>query len=416
MEKLSSWFKYYFGAFFSHERSKECEWRNGANTALSMLLAFVLLMGGLIAGYRLSFGHIYGRAEEFKSFAYGVFDVLDAEIKDGEMTSQCLINTYDNQADAAYAENGYNLIADFRDTRKMYDDFTVICSSESRPEISYEDYLNEPAHIQRDYTTFRAQYSGNILDVTEKYDDYHAYLTSVTQKESASYKEAVAEAFSKLEAEKPADYYEQVYLLYVDTYYPELVISENNAQAPTLHGYYYNKIANDKDGEFIALFKDICYISFVSDGNLVFYVGDYSQMSDMSINGNDAADMLIRAAFNSTAQTDFMMYGVNLFGIFAIIIAIWIILTVVFALISRKREIEETRRFGSASLLVGTYMWFSAVIGSVFAIVGSFFMSQSAAFYLTCVVFVAAFIVRSIVFLSHQSKSIKNAPSEIGER
>ncbi len=412
MEKLTNWLKYFFGSFFSHERSRECEWRSVANVALSMLLSFLILLLGLNSGHIVAFGFLYDSADAFKDFAYSSFNEIDAEIADGKMYSDRLINTYDNDDDAIYSKNGYDLIVDFRDTREIYDDFTVICSSEDRPEISYEIYLGEPAHIQRDYTDFRAQYSGRILDVGAKYEEYHAYLVSVTDEGSASYEEAVAEAFAKLEAEMPDDYYEQIYLLYVDTYYPELSLSEYGATAPTLHGYYYNKVASDTDGKFIALFKDTCYISLESVGGISLFVGDYSTLADTALEGEKAVDEFIKAAFETSYGVDFLMYGINLFGIYAVVILLWIIFMVIYRFISKRLNIQVTDRFGPAGLMVGSYLWFSAVIAALVAFVTSFFASQGAVFYLTAVVFILAFVIRSIVFISKEAINAKDNPPE----
>ncbi len=413
MEKLKNWLKYFFGAFFSHERSKDCEWRSTANTALSMLLAFVILLGSLIFSYNASFGTVYKNAEEFRDFAYSSFDGINAKITDGKMLSDKFINTYDNEFDAVYIKDGYQLICDTRDTRAIFDDFTVMCVSETRPEITYDEYLIQPAYIQADYTTFRAKYSGKILDVEANYEKYHSYLVSVTENENSPiYKKAVAEAFNKLEENKPSDYHNQIYLLYVDTYYPELALAEYNAKAPTLHGYYYHKIASDNNGKFIAILRDNCYISFMSRGTLVFYVGDYAELESCEITDSGAVDAFVHATFESTSQTNLIMYTVNLFGMFAIVLVIWIVLLVIFRIISRKLKIRATSRFGAAGLLVGSYILISSVIGAIIAFVASFFTTQGAAFYLATVSFILAFIIRSIVFLVKEAIYVNNNPSE----
>ena len=61
---MVNWLKYYFLGFFSNGLSKEGAKRSGFNLLLNILLAFILLCGGFVAGYAASFPVFYSKAEE----------------------------------------------------------------------------------------------------------------------------------------------------------------------------------------------------------------------------------------------------------------------------------------------------------------------------------------------------------------
>ena len=219
---MKSWLKYFFGGFWSNSRSQECRWRSLGNTALGALLSFLFLVCGLTWGYQASFRPTYQRAEEFRQFLYSTMDTIDFTVTDGVATGESRINTYKAE------QGGYQLIVDLRDTRSIYDEFTLSCSTEDGQTISYESYLAQPAHVQKAYTTFTVTYSGKELNLEEKCPEYLAYLQEVSDPQSVLYHAETAQALKKLEEEKPADFYEQVYLMYVSRYYPKLETAEFN--------------------------------------------------------------------------------------------------------------------------------------------------------------------------------------------
>ncbi len=393
---MIDWLKYFFGGFLSNERSRQCQWRSLGNTALGALLAFAVLVCGLTWGYQASFGTIYRGAGEFHSFLYRTLEEADFTVTDGIATGSTRINTYES------GQEGYQLIIDLRDTEHLYDDFTLLCRSETRGEIPYEEYLAQPAQVQQDYTEFAVAYSGKELDLQAGYEAWHGYLKAATaDTQSALYKKEVAEAFEKLEQEKPQDYYEQLYLLYVQAYYPALNLREYGAKAPTIHGYYFEKIAGDAEGKLLALFRDGCYVGFQSGSRGIFFVGDYDGISKLEP-GQEGADALMHAAFRSGSQTDYMMYIVNVFGLlFAVIIA-WLVLAVLVWLVSKKRRLEATRMFGGAAQLVGSYLLGSSVVAAAIAFATSFLLSQGTVYYLSAAVLILTLGVRTLMFLFSQ--------------
>lgn len=395
---MISWLKYFFGGFLSNDRSRECQWRSLGNTALAALLSFVLLVCGLTWGYQASFDMTYQKAETFRQFLSETMDTVDVTITDGFATGESLIDTYKTQ------QEGYRLIVDMRDTRKIYDDFTLWCSTESGETISYESYLAQPAYVQKEYTDFTVSYSGEAVNLEEKCPEYLAYLQTVTDPESLLYDRETAEALDSLEAEKPEDYYEQVYLLYVGAYYPELETVEYNTKAPTVHGYYLDLLSGDRTGKFLCLLQDKCYVGFESGAIRVIYAGDYSKLQNWS-SGTSDVDTLIYSTFQSGSQTDYLMYAVNIFGGFFLIILLWLLLMIAVRGICRAKGYEAAGTFGSAAQLVGSFLLWSGGIATVAGFVLSFLLDQTLVYYSAIGIMALIMIVRTAVFVANQTPS-----------
>ena len=393
---MKSWLKYFFGGFWSNRRSRECQWRSLGNTALGALLSFLLLVCGLTWGYQASFWPTYQRAEEFRQFLYSTMDTIDFMVTDGVATGESRINTYKAE------QGGYQLIVDLRDTRSIYDEFTLSCTAENGQTISYESYLAQPAHVQKEYTDFAVTYSGKELNLIEKCPEYLAYLQTISDPQSLLYDEETAKNLQKLEEEKPEDYYEQVYLLYVGAYYPKLETAEFNTKAPTIHGYYLNLLSQDTEGKFLCLLKDNCYVGFHSGGMQVIYTGNYSKIQSME-DGAAGADALIYKSFQSNGQTDYLMYTVNIFGGFFLIIVLWLLMMIIVRIICRIKRYEAAATFGAAAQLVGSFLLWSGGIAALCGFILSFLLDQALVYYGTIGIMALVLVIRTIVFVAKQN-------------
>lgn len=393
---MKSWLKYFFGGFWSNRRSQECQWRSLGNTALGALLSFLLLVCGLTWGYQASFRPTYQRAEEFRQFLYSTMDTIDFAVTDGIATGKTRINTYEA------GQKCYQLIVDLRDIRHIYDDFVLTCTTEDGKTIAYESYLAQPAHVQKEYTDFAVTYSGKELNLTEKCPEYLAYLQTVSDPQSLLYDEETAKNLQKLEAEKPEDYYEQVYLLYVSSYYPKLETAEFNAKAPTIHGYYLNLLSQDTEGKFLCLLKDTCYVGFQSGGMQVIYTGNYSKIQNMEA-GAAGADTLIYKSFQSNGQTDYLMYAVNVFGGFFLIVVLWLLMMIALRIVCRIKRYEAAATFGSAAQLVGSFLLWSGGIAALCGFILSFLLDQALVFYGTIGIMALVLAIRTVVFVAKQT-------------
>ncbi len=393
---MKSWFQYFFGGFWSNSRSQQCQWRSLGNTALGALLSFLLLVCGLTWGYQASFRPTYQRAEEFRQFLYSAMDTVDFTVTDGVATCTTRINTYEA------GQTGYQLIVDLRDTRSIYDEFTLSCTADNGQTISYESYLAQPAHVQKEYTDFTVSYSGKELNLTEKCPEYLAYLQTISDPQSLLYNEETAKSLKKLEEEKNEDYYEQVYLLYVSSYYPKLEIAEFNTKAPTIHGYYLNLLSQDTEGKFLCLLKDNCYVGFHSGGMQVIYTGNYSKIQSMEA-GAAGADSLIYQSFRSNGQMDYMMYAVNIFGGFFLIIVLWLLMMIVVRMVCHIKRYEAAATFGGAAQLVGSFLLWSGGIAALVGFILSFLLDQALVYYGTIGIMALVMVIRTIVFVANQT-------------
>lgn len=393
---MKSWLSYFFGGFWSNCRSRECQWRSLGNTALGALLSFLFLVCGLTWGYQASFGFTYQRAEEFRQFLYSTMDTIDYTVTDGVATGESRINTYEA------GQEGYRLIVDLRDARSIYDAFTLSCTAENGQTISYESYLAQPAHVQKAYTKFTVHYSGKELNLAEKCPEYLAYLQTVSDPQSLLYNEEVAKNLKKLEEEKPEDYYEQVYLLYVSSYYPKLETAEFNTKAPTIHGYYLNLLSQDTEGKFLCLLKDNCYVGFQSGSMQVIYTGNYSNIQSMEA-GAEGADTLIYKSFQSNGQTDYLMYTVNIFGGFFLIIVLWLLMMIALRIVCRIKRYEAAATFGGAAQLVGSFLLWSGGIAALCGFILSFLLDQALVYYGAIGIMALVMVIRTIVFVANQT-------------
>ena len=393
---MKSWLKYFFGGFWSNRRSQECQWRSLGNTALGALLSFLFLVCGLTWGYQASFRSTYQRAEEFRQFLYSTMDSIDFTVTDGVATGESRVNTYGEK------QEGYQLIVDLRDIRSIYDAFTLSCTAENGQTISYESYLAQPSHVQKEYTRFTVTYSGEELNLTEKCPEYLAYLQTISDPQSLLYNEKTAENLQKLEAEKPEDYYERVYLLYVSSYYPKLEIAEFNTKAPTIHGYYLDLLSRDTEGKFLCLLKDTCYVGFQSGGMQVIFTGNYAQIQSMEA-GVAGADTLIYKSFQSNGQTDYLMYAVNIFGGFFLIVVLWLLMMIVVRLVCRAKRYEVAATFGGAAQLVGSFLLWSGGIAALCGFILSFLLDQTLVFYGAIGIMALVLVVRTVAFVARQN-------------
>lgn len=398
---MKAWLEYFLGGFWSNRLSRQCQWRSLGNTALGALLSFALLVCGLTWGYQASFGPTYQRAGEFRQFLYSTMDAIDFTVTQGAATGKTRINTYEA------GQEGYQLIVDLRDTRSIYDDFALSCVTQDGQTISYESYLAQPAHVQKEYTDFAVTYSGKELNLEEKCPEYLSYLQTVSDPQSLLYHEKTAESLKKLEEEKPEDYFEQVYLLYVSAYYPKLETAEFNTKAPTLHGYYLELLSRDTEGKFLCLMKDTCYVGFQSGGMQVIYTGNYSQIQSLET-GASGADTLIYKTFQSGGQTDYLMYAVNVFGGFFLIIVLWLLMMIIVRIVCRMKRYEIAATFGSAAQLAGSYLLWSGGIAALCGFILSFLLDQSVVYYGAIGIMALVLMARTVAFLVSQTPAENN--------
>ena len=182
---------------------------------------------------------------------------------------------------------------------------------------------------------------------------------------------------------------------------PKLETAEFNTQAPTVYGYYLDLLSRDTEGKFLCLLKDNCYVGFHSGGMQVIYAGDYSRIQSLEP-GAAGADSLIYKTFQSGRQTDYLMYSVNIFGGFFLIIAMWLLMMIVARIVCRIKRYETAATFGSAAQLVGSFLLWSGVIAALFGFAFSFLLDQAMVYYSTIGIMALVLVIRTVVFVVRQ--------------
>ncbi|MBD5131305.1 MAG: hypothetical protein HDT28_01730 [Clostridiales bacterium] len=119
---MVAWLKFYFLSFFSNRISKEGATRSIANSIVSLVLAFMVICCGLIAGYVVSFNKHYGSSPDFSEFAYSIFadgeQSIELSVSNGKLNALIpdgveFINGFADES-CDYNKNGYSLVVDTR--------------------------------------------------------------------------------------------------------------------------------------------------------------------------------------------------------------------------------------------------------------------------------------------------------------
>ena len=251
---MINWLKYSFGNFFSHKLSKEGATRKVWNLIFALIMFLVLLTSFLASGYSFSYWNHYENATNFQEFAYNAFynedesKRVNIEINTVNETSYAnayygqdknsvvLINTYENEGDAIYKLNDYNLIVDTRDSATSFVEFSV----------KYYNTEDENDTITADEfrkLTSSSKYVGKV-DVTDKlltYTDqqiieYTSWLNIYTSTLDSSNQYVSEWNEIKLLDKESKIFKDKTYALYTRAYYCLNV-------APTIQTYYQTTYA-----------------------------------------------------------------------------------------------------------------------------------------------------------------------------
>ncbi len=400
MGKVKDWLKYFFGSYFSHKIASEGSKRSFGNAVLGLLLMFVLLFAGLIAGHQLSFGYLYDGADDYKVFMHSALSEVKFSVRDGKAYGDKIINSYVAD-DERYKINGYELVVDLRDTAHLYDDFTLECKKENGEIIAYEDYRNLSAEAKKSYSV-KPIYSGNVLDINANQAEYEQYLKSVSDSSNSLYDRTIAETFTEIQKEKGSEKYsEKLYLLYARAYYPNLTEYEMYQIAPTIRGYYSTLRSSDADSKYLMIFSDQLVSSFETKGFDCFFTGYYTKLNGFQFSGGDAAtcDKLIKTAFQGASSMNAMVYFINVLQSFSYILIIWVGLAVILFGMSHFFKLESGKHVFGAFTIVGSFFLMNGVVSMVASFIFSFFMSKANAYFYGLLVFYIALAVRGVWFI-----------------
>lgn len=407
---MVNWLKFFFLSFFSDRYAKEAAERRMLNALACVLIALVLLFGGLLTGYVSSFGKHYAAATDFREFAYSVFasdgNGVEFSIGGNKMSAN-------KQVEKLTDGDGYALIIDTRPVRTTYDDFIAFCTDKSGARIDYAAWLALDEEQRKNYA-FGIEYSGKAIDVAARAESYEQYFDTESASEQA--KAEFAQLKEQVNSNKitQVEYNNLLYELYVKRYYPSMSNFERYGNAPTVRTYYQKKTDEKKPKSFLIVFENQLAASFVtSDGVSVQIDGTFAEANGIAVNGEmptaqarNNVDRLMRAVFDSATSLNAYVYVINIFTslpwtlIAFAVCSVMLSVTVWLARTEKSVALHGTKSigFGGACKIVGMFMLGAGVISFVAAAVMSQFISRGAAFSYSLLCLSAALGARTLAF------------------
>ncbi len=417
---MRDWLKRFTLSIGSNKYMRESAHCGFGGVLLACLLAIVFLFFGIFIGKDVTFGVDYNGATKFKEFLYNAFinedecalkitvDGGKADVTvDGERMT---INTVVNDVDAErYRLNGYELIVDYNDMTKSYDDFSVDCKKSGSDEIiGYDEYVKLTASEKSEYS-LRVRYSGKRKTITdEAVVEYETYLQA-----SGAYEE-----FERLKEKYGSvgdGYTEELYELYVKTYYPDMnsLVGE---EVPTLKKYYYDLIDGAGD-KYLCIFADMFIGAFVNELGRVDRFGCvYSDGVELNGGARSALDGFIKDLYYANLSTLLFFEILNcllmlLFTVFIIVAAMLIC-----RLICKFKTIEIGSTFSACVKAVGSCVHVAALAAAVLAAIFGFFRGGTAVTVFALVMFAVIIAVRMTVFYICEYKTQKKSMDETDKR
>lgn len=426
---MLNWLKFIGGSFFSNKISKEGGKRSFWNVIFALLMFVIIAVSFYSVGYNMSFSSHYQHATEFKEFLYNAFANEDlskriniqvyeesndssstkkirAGIYGEELVQSLLVDTYSNE-ESIYYYNDYHLLIDTRPAATTFDDFTAYCVLSDDPSnvdkrITYEAYLDLSSDEQSKYV-FGIEYGGKAIEFTDELiDKYTAYLTRVGDKDDSAYNETKAKEYEELLAKKSElstyDYNNQLYLLYITSYYPSMTSIETYAVAPTLRSFYLSRYQSlNEDGDYayrnyLLLFDDLIIGSFTDDKGIdMIFEGYYSTLTKdfrftttqtvnslPSIQAN--IDQFIVTAFDAASSWNALVYGINIFRMIPTLLISMVLCALLVFAICRLSKQSYGYRFGASFKMISSYLIFSTILSGIIALILPFYVSREIAF------------------------------------
>ena len=425
---MKKWFKYFFLGFFSHSTAKEGAKRSYANIILSLALAMVFIWAGSLGGYMLPFGVHYNNSPDIMEAAHIVLanaDInkrIDATIENGslklkkhngEYTEELLVNTMESDTDKhSYSLNGFNIVVDSRPASTLAEIEAYCISNDGKNTIiSYDEYLtlSDVARLNFD---FKLKYTGNALELNDELvEKYKAYVDSVSN-ENKALTEKIASDLAK-GAITITEYNRAIYELYFTNYYPEITKYESTSKVPLLRNYYYHQYISQGLKDYLFIFDDYMAGSFkTKSGNEISFYGFYNDFENGAIitegasqkEANIAIDQFIKKSFKSNwilnAYTC-LTNTITLVPFMALMIMVAALLTYS---TMKLRGVESISSLGAMLKIVGSFVWFAALVASLLAMMLSFIVNHSLLNVLPQVLFFLALVVRAIIFAINENK------------
>ena len=433
---MKKWFKFFSLSFFSDKISKETSRRGYTNVFLGFVLTLAFLLSGFVGGEMLPFGVKYDKAPDFSRVAELTLANSDSdkritvEIRDGALVASkggrdfsqaLLVNTIENETDRqSYSAGGYEVVVDTRPA-DTFAEVEAYCVSNDGQElvITYEEYLTLSTVARLNFD-FKLRYTGEALELNrEAVEAYCTYLKALNADSKLR-----LEAIDKELADgniSDEEYNRDVYLLYFESYYPEISEYESSSKAPLLRNYYYHEYISKGESKYLFIFDDYMACSFETEGGeCISFYGFYTGLEDGAVipDGVDgeearvAVDSFIKDSFRAVLPLTLYAYAMNIFALIPFIALMPLVVTLLAYSIMKLCGIESVRSFGDMFKIIGSYIWFSGLISVVLTLIMSFIVPRSIVAALPTALFFTALAIRSVIFSVNEIRSYKRLYEE----
>ena len=426
---MKKWFRFFGLSFFSDKRSKEGTKRGYTNVFLGIVLALVFIWAGFVGGEMLPFSTRYHHSPDFAATVRAVFanpdidkrisiEVLDGRLKmkssGGGNTEDLLVNTFVNDTDKQnYSVNGYNVIVDSRPADVLAEVEAYCVSNDGKNTvITYADYLTLSDVAKLNFE-FKLRYTGNELQLNDEIvKEYRVYVDGLgDENKAATQKHANDLAENKITED---EYNRVIYELYFTNYYPQITEYESSSKVPLLRNYYYHQYLKNGESKYLFVFDDYMAGSFETNHGIdITFYGFYNDLENgvlvaedaTQADANEAVDNFVKKSFLSIAPLSFYSYAMNVFSLIPFIALMPLVVTILAHSILKLRGIESVGSLGATFKIVGSYVWFSAVISAVLTVIVSFFVQPAILTALPLLLFFITLAIRSSIFAIDEAKS-----------
>ena len=423
---MKNWLGFTFLGFFQRSQSEKGRGANFLNVLLSLLLFLLFIPLMLSLGSLLSFSHNLKNNESLSDAISHMFveKQITYSLSEHKLSSDYLINTFENESDSDYKHNGFNLILDTRDQDTTYDDFTFIAKDKTGTEYPYSPDFRGDVNF-----SFTFSYSGKTFNPQDRQDVYLAYLQQISDPNNPKYNSLAKADFDDLNSKKNSlseeAFANSLYELFVAYYYPNLQDLGSASRVPILRGYYLkNYINQDKSTNSIIVFDNLITINFLNKQNQNCVYDGYlstigiSIATDSSTNAEQAKaniETLLTTLYQSGLGLQFTVYFINTFRLTPFVLGYAIIFPLVDFLIVRKRK---QTLFLDNCLIYVSFLNIPSILSGILGFILSIVLARGIAFSIVVYTFFSLVFLRGIVeliFAIRTPKEIKPEATEVNQ-
>lgn len=403
---MLDWLKYFSLNFFNKNYASQSKNRSLWNGILAFVLALTLLFFALCNMAIASFPVHYNNSTDFQTYLHGLFsgdNAISLTITDGiasytNTADNRVINSFTNDADHVYANDTYNVIVDMRDNRALYNkcEISFVNKYDDTKVVDYDGYqaLNEAT---------RDEYSPK-LTLTPDCITFNAelvaqYVDFINGSNSDDAKQSLNDLY--VDDTIHQDNYGKLYELYYTTKYSEF--GSSFTTVPTMRDYYLNTyLEADSNGNgvyqnYVILLQDVAFSVWKTDDGQLTSISGYYAKDNLVVNSAQTVDQLFKSinSANTTAlKINYFLYVIRM----ALTLCfVWLLLPMLVSVIGFFAKNNILADYSTMAKTMGAF-WLGSVIPAIlFAVIASFYLSQTYVFYLSFAVLVLTNLLRTTI-------------------